>query len=95
MAAFVIAVCPEVVSITVIIRKILIAAFVTAISRAHGALHIVILKLMPPEATAGSILYYYDLRFSALVRDADPAKFVKFKLACDAFGGSVQLREPR
>ena len=52
-------------------------------------------RSMKSQTVASAILYYYDLRFSAFVRDADPAKFVKFKLACDAFGGSVQPRGTR
>ena len=49
MAAFVLAMCPEVVSITVIIEKRLIAAFELAIF-GYGALHVVKMKLMLIEA---------------------------------------------
>ena len=35
------------------------------------------------------LLYYYDLRFDAFARDANPPKFSEFKSARDAFGGSV------
>lgn len=56
MAAFVLAMIPEVVSIIVMTVKMLIAAFVLAIFGVYSALHVVNFKLMSMEATTLSII---------------------------------------
>ena len=56
MAAFVLAMIPEVVSIIVMTVKMLIAAFVLAIFGVYSTLHVVNFKLMSMEATTLSII---------------------------------------